>query len=104
MYYSCFTPLNVPENQNDLGHPYLESAIALSDNNGISISCLRLKKKTISLIFTTGCRGVTKHNNPKVNTRHRAQGEAVHIRKKNSILRRSAHAKSTTLSAYLLSA
>ncbi len=31
MYYSCFTPLNVPENQNDLDHPYLESAIALSD-------------------------------------------------------------------------
>ncbi len=33
MYYSCFTPLNVPENQNDLDHPYLESAIALSNES-----------------------------------------------------------------------
>ena len=40
MHYSCFTPLNVPENQNDLDHPYLESAIALSDSYNIWLRVL----------------------------------------------------------------
>ena len=48
--YSCFIPLNVPENPlyYHLAHPYLESATALSDNVYIIFVVIRARSRKLS--------------------------------------------------------